>query len=42
MMGQKVTSIQVTGMAVVLLGLMLPQLLKLIRQRNTAQIPANQ
>lgn len=42
MMGQKVTSVQVTGMAVVLLGLMLPQLLKLIRQRNTAQIPANQ
>ncbi|WP_417705752.1 DMT family transporter [Rheinheimera aquimaris] len=37
MMGQEVTSIQVTGMAVVLLGLMLPQLLKLVRQRNTIQ-----
>ena len=37
LMGQKVTSIQVTGMAVVLLGLMLPQLLKLKRQRNTVQ-----
>lgn len=37
MMGQEVTSIQVTGMAVVLLGLTLPQLLKLVRQRNTIQ-----
>lgn len=42
MMGQTVTAVQISGMAIVLCGLMLPQLLKLVRQRNTAQIPTNQ
>lgn len=37
MMGQEVTAIQLTGMLIVMLGLMLPQLLKMIRQRTEPQ-----
>ena len=36
-MGQKVTAVQVGGMAIVLCGLMLPQLLKLLRPGTAVQ-----